>query len=226
MDLLEAMRTAFSCREFTDDPVTDDQLHRILDAARFAPSGGNRQGGHVVVVRDPGVRRRLGELCRPSLRVYAAQSDAGETPFSTIHPTAIDLDEARATPTNLLPLFEHLDQVPVVLVVSVDLSRVASMDKDLDRIGVVTGASIYPLVWNVMLAAKAEGLAGVVTTLVVPAEEEVRHLLGLPDTHAVAALLPLGVPTRNLTRLTRIDVEEFVTVDRFDGPSLASGGVD
>ncbi|MEC9424312.1 MAG: nitroreductase family protein, partial [Actinomycetota bacterium] len=115
MDLLEAMRTAFSCREFTDDPVTDDQLHRILDAARFAPSGGNRQGGHVVVVRDPGVRRRLGELCRPSLRVYAAQSDAGETPFSTVHPTAIDLDEARATPTNLLPLFEHLDQVHRIL---------------------------------------------------------------------------------------------------------------
>ncbi|MBT4677160.1 MAG: nitroreductase family protein, partial [Acidimicrobiaceae bacterium] len=65
MDLHEAMRTTFACREFTDDPVPDEVLHRILDVARFAPSGGNRQGGHVVVVRDKGVRQRLGELCVP-----------------------------------------------------------------------------------------------------------------------------------------------------------------
>lgn len=223
MDLLEAMRTAFSCREFTDEPVTDEQLHRILDAARFAPSGGNRQGGHVVVVRDPEARRRLGELCQPTLRVYAAQSEAGETPFNTVHPSSVDLEEARATPTDRLPLFDRLAEVPVVLVVSVDLSRVASMDKDLDRVGLVTGASIYPLVWNVLLAAKAEGLAGVVTTLAVPAEDEVRSLLGLPDTHAVAALVPLGVPVRRLTRLTRRPVEDFVTVDRFDGEPLRAG---
>jgi len=223
MDLLEAMRTTFSCREFTDDPVTDEQLHRILDAARFAPSGGNRQGGHVVVVRDPEVRRRLGELCQPALRLYAAQSDAGETPFNTVHPTSVDLDDARDSPTDRLPLFERLDEVPVVLVVSVDLSRVASMDKDLDRVGLVTGASIYPLVWNVLLAARAEGLAGVVTTLVVPAEEEVRDLLGLPETHALAALVPLGVPVRRLTRLNRRPVEDFTSVDRFDGEPLRQG---
>jgi len=223
MDLLEAMRTTFSCREFTDDPVTDEQLHRILDAARFAPSGGNRQGGHVIVVRDPEVRQRLGELCQPALRLYAAQSDAGETPFNTVHPTSVDPDDARDTPTDRLPLFERLDEVPVVLVVSVDLSRVASMDKDLDRVGLVTGASIYPLVWNVLLAARAEGLAGVVTTLVVPAEDEVRDLLGLPETHAVAAMVPLGVPARRLTRLNRRPVEDFTSVDRFDGEPLRPG---
>jgi len=223
MDLLEAMRTTFSCREFTDDPVTDEQLHRILDAARFAPSGGNRQGGHVVVVRDPEVRRRLGELCQPALRLYAAQSDAGETPFNTVHPTSVDPDDVRDSPTDRLPLFERLDEVPVVLVVSVDLSRVASMDKDLDRVGLVTGASIYPLVWNVLLAARAEGLAGVVTTLVVPAEDEVRDLLGLPETHAVAAMVPLGVPARRLTRLNRRPVEDFTSVDRFDGEPLRPG---
>ena len=223
MDVLEAMRTTFSCREFTDDPVTDEQLHRILDAARFAPSGGNRQGGHVVVVRDPEVRRRLGELCQPALRLYAAQSDAGETPFNTVHPTSVDPDQARDTPTDRLPLFERLDEVPVVLVVSVDLSRGASMDKDLDRVGLVTGASIYPLVWNVLLAARAEGLAGVVTTLVVPAEAEVRDLLGLPETHAVAAMVPLGVPVRRLTRLNRRPVEDFASVDRFDGEPLRPG---
>jgi nitroreductase len=226
MDLQEAMRTTFACREFTDDPVSDEVLHRILDVARFAPSGGNRQGGHVVVVRDKGVRQRLGELCVPTLRLYAAQVAAGESPFNTVVPSAVDVATALDTPTEPFALFEHLGDVPVALVVSVDLAAVASMDKDLDRVGLVTGASIYPLVWNILLAARAEGLGGLVTTAVVPAEAEVRRLLDLPDTHAVAALLPLGVPVRQLTRLTRMPVEEFTTVDRFDGPPLAGPATD
>jgi nitroreductase len=226
MDLQEAMRTTFACREFTDDPVSDEVLHRILDVARFAPSGGNRQGGHVVVVRDKGVRQRLGELCVPTLRLYAAQVAAGESPFNTVVPSAVDVATALDTPTEPFALFEHLGDVPVALVVSVDLAAVASMDKDLDRVGLVTGASIYPLVWNILLAARAEGLGGVVTTAVVPAEAEARHLLDLPDTHAVAALLPLGVPVRQLTRLKRLPVEDFTTVDRFDGPPLAGPALD
>ena len=222
MELTEAMRTTFACREFTDEPVSDEVLHRILDVARFAPSGGNRQGGHVVVVRDPAVRRRLGELVQPTLRVYAAQAAAGETPFNSVHPTAIDVDAALRTPTDILPMFDHLDEVPVVLVVTVDLAKVASVDKDLDRVGLDTGASIYPLVWNILLAARAEGLGGVLTTLIVPAETDVQALLGLPDSHAIAALIPLGRPVKQLTRLRRRPVEEFVTVDHFDGMPLGS----
>jgi|TARA_B100002003_G_scaffold190591_1_gene179573 nitroreductase len=222
MELTEAMRTTFACREFTDEPVSDEVLHRILDVARFAPSGGNRQGGHVVVVRDPAVRRRLGELVQPTLRVYAAQAAAGETPFNSVHPTAIDVEAALRTPTDILPMFDHLDEVPVVLVVTVDLAKVASVDKDLDRVGLDTGASIYPLVWNILLAARAEGLGGVLTTLIGPAEADVQALLGLPDSHAIAALIPLGRPVKQLTRLRRRPVEDFVTVDRFDGMPLGS----
>ena len=229
-DLLEVMRTTFSCRDFTDDPVTDGQLHRILDAARFAPSGGNRQGAHVVVVRDRAVRQQLGELCGPTMRLYAAQGAAGETPFNSVVQSTVDVDDAllaegsaeSSTPMGARDLFERLGEVPVVLVVTVDLSVVASMDKDLDRVGVVTGASVYPLVWNILLAARSEGLAGVVTTAVVPAEDEVRSLLGLPDHHAVAAMLPLGVPVRPLTRLSRLEVEAFTSVDRYDGPPLTA----
>ena len=226
MDLHEAMRTTFACRKFTNDPVSDEQLHRILDAARFAPSGGNRQGGHVVVVRDHELRQRLGGLCGPTLRLYAAQVAAGESPYNSVVPSTVDVDRALDTPTDWFAMFDNLGDVPVVLVVSVDLAVVASMDKDLARVGLVTGASIYPLVWNILLAARAENLGGVVTTAVVPAEDEVRRLLDLPDTHAVAALIPLGVPVRQLTRLKRRPVEDFTTVDRFDGPPLASGPAD
>ena len=224
MELTEAMRTTFACREFTDDPVPDEVLHRILDEARFAPSGGNRQGGHVVVVRDPTIRRRLGELAQPTLRVYAAQAAAGETPFNSVHPTAIDVEAALRTPTDILPMFSHLDEVPVVLVVTVDLTQVVSVDKDLDRVGLDTGASIYPLVWNILLAARAEGLGGVLTTVVAPAEADVQALLGLPEEHAIAALIPLGRPVRQLTRLRRRPVEDFTTIDRYDGVPLGPAG--
>jgi nitroreductase len=65
MDLDLALRTTASIRAFRPDPVPDAVLHRILERARFAGSGGNRQGWHVVVVRDPAIRRRLRELYVP-----------------------------------------------------------------------------------------------------------------------------------------------------------------
>ncbi len=220
MELTEALTTTFACRDFTDEPVGDEVLRRILDVARFAPSGGNRQGGHVTVVRDAGIRGRLVRLADPPAHVYAAQRDAGETPFSSVHRSAVDGAAVQAANPGR-SWFAWIDSAPVVLVVTVDLAEVASVDKDLDRVGLVTGASIYPLAWSILLAARGEGLGGVITTLVVPAEAEARHLLSLPDTHAVAALIPLGRPVRQLTRLRRRAVDEFVTVDRYDGPPLS-----
>ena len=108
----------------------------------------------------------------------------------------------------------------VVLVITVDLTFVAGMDQHLDRIGVVSGASVYPLVWNILLAARNEGYGGTLTTMAVPEEVQIRDLLGIPDTHAVAALVPLGKPTQQLTKLGRRPVEEFTTRDRFDGPPV------
>jgi len=108
----------------------------------------------------------------------------------------------------------------VVLVICVDLAVVAAVDQDLDRVGVVAGASVYPFVWNVLLAARNEGFGGVLTTMAVAEEPRVRALLGIPDGHAVAAVLPLGRPQRQPTRLTRKTVAEFATWERFDGAAL------
>ena len=224
MKFEEVIRTTFACREFTDDPVTDETLYRILELARFAPSGGNRQGAHVIVVRDQEVRQKLGEMCSSTLRIYGAQVDAGENPFNSVIPSKVDFVEAVKTPDERFEMFDRWGELPVVLVVSIDLETVASMDKELDRVGVVTGGSVYPLVWNILLAARNEGLAGVLTTAVVPEEEAARKLLGLPETHAIAAVIPLGVPVKQLTKLSRREVEEFTTVDQFDGPSLMGHG--
>ena len=96
MDLHEVMRTTFSCRNWTDEPVDDETVMRILDVARFAPNGGNRQGWHVIVVKDRDIRAELIPLIRPTTSVYVAQVQAGEAPWNTIHPTSIDVDAAVA----------------------------------------------------------------------------------------------------------------------------------
>ena len=219
MELYDVMRTTFAAREFTDDPVPDEVLSRIFDNARFAPSGGNRQGAHITVVRDPPIRRRLGELGTTAARRYFAQLQAGENPWNSIHPSQVPQDVIGHTeiPDKFLA---PITKAPVVLVFSVDLTVVAAIDQDLDRVGLASGASVYPLIWNVLLAARSEGYGGTITTMAIAAEEQVRQLLGIPDLHAVAAVVPLGKPVRQLTRLRRRPVAEFITRERFDGPAF------
>lgn len=219
MELYEVMRTTFAARDFTDDPVPDEVLWRIFDNARFAPSGGNRQGAHITVVRDPDTRRRLAELGVTAARRYFAQLQAGENPWNSIYPSGVPqdvIDQTEIPDTFVAPIAK----APVVLVVSVDLTVVASIDQDLDRVGLAGGASVYPLIWNILLAARGEGYGGTITTMAIAAEDQVRRLLGIPDLHALAAVVPLGKPVRQPTKLRRRPVAEFITRDRFDGPAF------
>jgi nitroreductase len=128
---------------------------------------------------------------------------------------AADVDTTEVPDT----LIEPLRRASVVLVVCLDLRYVAATDQDLDRVGVVSGASVYPLVWNILLAARSEGYGGNLSTMVVPQEAQVQKLLAIPDFCAVAAVLALGKPTRQITKLRRRTVDEFVTWERFDGPA-------
>lgn len=217
MDLLEVMRTTFACRDFQNEEIEDEVIHRILDNARFAPSGGNRQGIHVVVVKNSEKKRKLGQLCGPTLLLYAAQQKAGEVPFNTVQTSSISEQEIDTSSVHDFEMFNRLQEVPLLLLVSIDLSEVASMDKDLERIGLVTGASVYPFVWNILMAARNEGLGGVITTAIVPEEESVREILDLPENHAIAAMIPIGKPVKQLSQLTRRNVEDFTTVDSYEG---------
>ncbi len=223
MDLYDAMRTTFAARDFTDEPVPDEVLHRILDHARFAPSGGNRQGWHVIVVRDQAKRTALGPLIEPTFRRYLAEMRAGANPWNTVEPA--NLEQSAIDATRIPPGFiDRLVHAPVLLLVTVDLAVVAAMDQDLPRIGVVPGASIYPFVWNILLAARNEGLGGTLTTFLVGEEPRVKALFGIPDSHALAAMVPIGKPVQQLTRLTRKPVAAFATVDGFGGAAFTAGG--
>ncbi|MDY6811408.1 MAG: nitroreductase family protein, partial [Actinomycetota bacterium] len=209
-----------AARQFTDDPLPDEVLWRILDNARFAPSGGNRQGAHIVVVRDADTKARLSELGEPTVRRYVAQRNAGENPWNPVAPSAVpqDVIDSTAVPGSFV---EPIRRAPVVLVVSVDLGRVAAVDQYLDRVGLVSGASVYPLIWNILMGARAEGFGGNITSMAIAQEPAVRELLGLPADHAVAAVVPIGKPVKQLTKLRRQPVEDFVTIDRYDGPAFA-----
>jgi len=216
MELYDVMRSTPAVREFTDDPLLDDVLARILDNARFAPSGGNRQGVRVIVLRDEDTRAALADLGLPAARRYAAQLANGESPWNPLQPPGVDASTIAATEVPA-QMSASLREAPVVLVICLDLGVVAATDQDLDRVGVVSGASVYPFVWNVLLAARNEGYGGVLTTMAVAEEPRVKGLLGVPDSYAIAAVVPLGKPARQVTKLRRRPVPEFVTCDRFDG---------
>lgn len=222
-ELNAIMRTTFACRSFTDEPVSNEVLAEIMENARFAASGGNRQGWHVVVVRDPATKQALIDCGNTSIRTYVAQRDAGEAPLNTVHPSAISAEETANDESIDISWWSGLGKAPVLIVVAVDLGVVASVDAKLDRVGVVSGASIYPLVQNIALGARARGLGAAITTFVTGEEATARTLLGLPDTMAVAAVMPLGHPTKVLTKLSRRPVEEFVTLERYDGQPLTAG---
>ncbi len=219
MDLYDAMRTTSAVREFTGEPLPDDVLHTILDNARFAPSGGNRQGTRIVVVRDLAARQSLAELTITGARRYTAQAAAGEGPWNAHAPTQLSDPEIAATE---VPDFwtKPILEADVVLMVCVDLRLVAATDQDLDRVGIVGGASVYPLVWNILLAARNEGFGGTITTVAIAEEPRVRQLFGIPEEYAIAAVLPLGRPTRQLTKLSRISVEDLTCRENWEGGSL------
>jgi nitroreductase len=219
MELYDVMRTTGAVRRFTDEPLPDDVLERILDNARFAPTGGNRQGVRVIVIRDEATRAKLAELSIPAARRYAAQVANGESPWNPLHPCGVDAQTVAATEA-AAPMIDPLVEAPVVLVIAVDLGVVAATDQHLDRIGVIAGASVYPFAWNVLLAARNEGFGGVTNTMAAAEEPRVRELLRLPDGYAIATVMPLGKPVRQVSKLTRRPVADFVTRERFDGEAF------
>ncbi|MBP1816698.1 nitroreductase family protein [Mycobacterium sp. OAE908] len=216
MDFSDVIRTTGATRRFADDPLPDEVLERILDNARFAPSGGNRQGVRVIVVRDRATREAIVELSVTGARRYIAQTKNGEGPWNPVHPMKVSPEEVAATEVPPY-LGAPVLGAGAVLVVTVDLNVCAAFDQNLDRIGLIAGASVYPFVWSILLSARNEGYGGVLTTMAVAEEPAVKDLLGIPDDYAIAAILPIGKPVKQVSKLTRKPVNELATRERFDG---------
>ena len=209
MEFQDVIQTTGACRAYKPDPIPDDVLRRVLDAARYAPTGGNRQGVRLIAVRDPAKRRTLRDLYLPIWKAYvgrlAPDGFAG-------HPREAMLRRADA-------FAEGLHDVPVLVVVCAVLDDLLATDAQLGRLSIVGGASVYPAVQNLMLKAREEGLGTALTTLLCMVEPDVKRLLGIPADVATAALVPLGYPARGFPkRLERRPLDGIAFLDTFGKP--------
>jgi nitroreductase len=206
MDLYQAIETNGTCRFYKPDPVPKEVLRRVLSAARFAPSGGNRQPVRFVAVTDPSLRKQLQELYLPRWKAYVGQMTQG----------GVRVDALPAMVRNADYFANHLAEVPVMMVVCARLADCYATDTGLGRLSVVGGASIYPAVQNLLLACRAEGLGTALTTLLVGEEPKVKPLLGLPEDIATAAFIAIGYPAKPFpTKLRRNELDSFCYSNRW-----------
>jgi nitroreductase len=215
VDLYEAMRCAPTTRRFGGKQVPPEVLQRVLENARFAPSGGNRQGWRVIAVRDADTRRALRDLYQPHWRAYMEHT-GGAAMLAEANPP----DPRRAGMVKRADEFaERIHEVPLHLVVCAKLGDLAIVDAGLDRPSIVGGASIYPFVQNVLLGLRAEGLGAALTTLLAPAEPQVKELLAIPDDVVLAAYVLVGQRDEPWpAHLSRKPVGEFAFAERYGAP--------
>jgi len=221
MDLIEAMRSQPANRFYEPDPVPQEVLYRAVDAARFGPQGGNRQPVRFLFVTDPAKKAQLAEWYMQPWSVYYEQaSAAGEALTAESGDTkATKAVMSKASVVAANDFAENLANVPAIIVACAELAETHPTDTDLDRLSIVGGASVYPIVQNLCLALRNEGVATTLTTLLCLFEPQVKDLLGIPEEYATACHIAAGYPSKPFpTKLTRHPVEEIAFMDSFDNP--------
>jgi nitroreductase len=209
-DLYALLSTTRSIRRISDAPVTEEVLRRIMQAAVWAPSGGNRQPWRIIAVRDRNIKEKIGRLYAAEWEQYV---EYNVSKFEGQPPAVVaQVREAYSGGTRLT---ETLADVPVLAMFIHDPSALYVTDANLGRHPVVGGASLYPAVQNFLLAARAEGLGGVLTTLVCNRETELRDILKFPTGWGVHAMVPLGHPKGNHGPITRSSVDEMTSIDQW-----------
>jgi nitroreductase len=204
--LLETMSTCRAMRRLRTDDVPDEMLRRLVECARYAPSGRNLQRGRWIVVREQTLRRSIADLHRRASEDMA-RSQAGHAAALPHH----DADRQRRMWSAVLWQSEHLHELPVLMVACGILD---DPDQDPNRYA----SSIWPGIQNLLLAARAMGLGATPTTFVMQYRAEFEALLELPPRVAAYALIPVGFPAGRFGPLSRLPVEQLLHLDRWTGP--------
>ena len=206
MELNDILKSNATCRYYKTDPVSDEVLKQVLDAARWAPSGGNRQPLSFIVVRDSASKQAMQDMYLPIWNVYLDAVNAGTQRVGGLPKIVADADH----------FANHMAEIPVLLLVCANLADVHPTDHELGRLSVVGGASIYPGVENLLLAARQAGLGAALTTLHCAVEPELKSLLDIPEHISTAAMVTLGWPERPFpTKLRRQPLEEMVFAEKY-----------
>ncbi len=195
---LEAIHTTRSMRRLTNQTIPDDALKKILDAAIRAPSGSNQQTWSFIVITDPTLKKQIQEVYCSVAERYFERGPRTISDGSGSQTMAHVRSSARH-------LAEHLHEAPVLVLCCIRGERSFAL-----------GASIYPAVQNLMIAARAFGVGSTLTTFHLAEEQKIKDLLGIPlDVHT-AALIPLGYPEGRWGTASRRPVEDVVFQDRYD----------
>ena len=217
--LFDAMYTSRSIRRLKTDPVPDEIITKILDVAIRAPTGGNSQNWLFVVIKDAAQRKKIGDLYRRGgevvLKLYAAR----ELPA---HLTRQDQDRML---TSANYLFQHLSEAPVLILACLKSSPPPApgslppeLMKAVEWMDRMQGSNIYPAVQNIILACRALGLGTVLTTVHAYFEDEVKAVLGLPREVETYALMPIGYPAEEFSRVKRLPVSKVTCLDSYGKP--------
>lgn len=193
--LFEAMNTQRAIRYLKPDSIPEDMITRLMEAATKAPSGTNQQHWSFIVVRNADLRKQLGDIYQKAGRAAIPRIQYVEAENQRLFDSAVYL-------------VDHLGEAPVLILACIEHGG---------STGLTTGASIYPAVQNILLAARALGLGSVLTTFHKAYEQEVKNILGLPDNVETAALLPVGFPAEGVRYgpTKRRSLDEVVHWDRW-----------
>lgn len=195
MEFFEVAHTQRAMRRLKPDPVPDDLIWRVIETATKAPSGGNVQSWNFVVVRDAEKKRQIG----------AWYLDAWERAYGPGREAALADPRRARTYRSADHLARHIAEAPVLIF--------ATIRTDAVNRGPLLGASLYPAVQNLMLAARALGLGTTLTTLHMLHHDDVRALLGIPEDAQALAMIPLGWPKGTFGPAQRLPVEKVTYWD-------------
>ena len=210
------MSTLRAVRRLTSEPVPDDVLQRVLQAACWAPTGGNQQPWKIIVVRSPERKQALADLYRPEWETYTGFSRRRAQKAGMSGEDLAKMERTLAAGDHLA---EHMAEAPALLLFIADPAKMMITDKNLDRVSMVGGGSVYTAVQNAMLACRAEGLGCTLTTLHCLREPEVKEALGIPADWATLALVPIGYPVgRGHGPIARQRPDQLVFDDTFGAP--------
>jgi nitroreductase len=204
-ELFDILQTTRAMRRLKPDPVPDTLIHHLLQAATAAPSAGNRQRWRFLVIKDPQIKQQVQRYYKKAFdEVVAPRYNASAPPPGTTR------EQYERQLDAVIYLTEHFHEAPVWIV--------ACMDEAEQIPTRWSGASIYPAVQNILLAARGLGLGATLTTRHLLFEEEVEDILGLPPGVHSYAIIPIGYPLGHFGPVRRGPLTDVAYLDRWGTP--------